>query len=89
MEVNASKYLFGENSLANGVKSPNGRVDGKVAVVTGDATGMGWASALAFAEEGAKVSIFDIQNEEGQKTIDMIRGTGGEAAFSSRDQPNL
>mgnify|MGYP001479829481 FL=1 len=38
-----------------------------------------------FAEEGAKVSIFDIQAEEGQKTVDMIRKNGGEAAFFHAD----
>ena len=65
--------------------SPNGRLAGKTAVITGGATGMGRATALAFAEEGARVSIFDIQDEEGKKTVDMIRGAGGEAAFFHAD----
>jgi NAD(P)-dependent dehydrogenase (short-subunit alcohol dehydrogenase family) len=66
-------------------KTPNGRLAEKTAVITGGATGMGRATALMFAEEGAKVSIFDIQDEEGQKTVDMIRKNGGEAAFFHAD----
>ncbi len=66
-------------------KSENGRLAGKIAVITGGATGMGRATALAFAREGAKVSIFDIQDEEGQKTVDMIRDAGGEAAVFHAD----
>jgi NAD(P)-dependent dehydrogenase (short-subunit alcohol dehydrogenase family) len=67
--------------MSTSSKSLNGRLAGKVAVITGGATGMGRATALAFAEEGAKVSIFDIQDDEGRKTVQMIRDAGGEAAF--------
>lgn len=62
-----------------------GRLKGKVAVITGGATGMGRATALAFSEQGAKVSIFDIQEEEGLKTVQMIRNAGGEAIFVKAD----
>jgi NAD(P)-dependent dehydrogenase (short-subunit alcohol dehydrogenase family) len=63
----------------------NGRLNGKVSVITGGSTGMGRATALAFAAEGAKVSIFDIQDNEGQKTVEMIRDGGGQAAFFHAD----
>jgi len=66
-------------------KHANGRLAGKVSVITGGATGMGRSTALAFANEGAKVSIFDIQVEEGQKTVEMIRQAGGEAMFFEAD----
>lgn len=66
-------------------KNQGGRLKGKVAVITGGATGMGRATALAFSEQGAKVSIFDIQEEEGLKTVQMIRNAGGEAIFVKAD----
>lgn len=65
--------------------SETGRLANKVAVITGGATGMGRATALAFAKHGAKVSIFDIQEEEGEKTAQMVRDAGGEAMFFRAD----
>lgn len=63
----------------------NGRLTGKTAVITGGAAGMGRATALAFAREGAKVSIFDIQVDAGNETVSMIREAGGEAMFFEAD----
>ncbi len=57
------------------------RLEGKTAVITGGATGMGRATALLFAQEGATVSVFDINDDEGQKTAQMIRDQGGQAKF--------
>ncbi|MGO1118880.1 SDR family NAD(P)-dependent oxidoreductase [Rhodovibrionaceae bacterium A322] len=65
--------------------SSNGKLAGKTAVITGGALGMGRATALLFAQEGARVSIFDINEVEGQKTVEMIREAGGEAAFFKCD----
>jgi NAD(P)-dependent dehydrogenase (short-subunit alcohol dehydrogenase family) len=71
--------------MSENPKNKCGRLEGKVAVITGGATGMGRSTALAFAEQGAKVSIFDIQEEEGLKTVQMIRDAGGEALFVKAD----
>ena len=54
---------------------------GKSALVTGAASGIGRATALAFAHEGAKVLVADVQDKEGRETCDLIRKDGGEAAF--------
>ncbi len=60
-------------------------VDGKVALVTGAASGIGRASALAFACEGAKVVVSDVNAEGGEETVRLIRVAGGEAAFVRAD----
>lgn len=71
--------------MSENEKTATGRLAGKIAVITGGATGMGRSTALAFAEQGAKVSIFDIQADEGEKTAQMIRDTGGDAIFIEAD----
>ena len=62
-----------------------GQFEGKVSLVTGGASGIGRATALAFAREGAKVVIDDIQVEAGEKTRQMISEAGGEAIFVEAD----
>ena len=50
--------------------SRNGaRLAGKTAIITGGAAGMGRATSLAFANEGASVTIFDIQKEAGEEVV--------------------
>ncbi|MEQ8267471.1 MAG: SDR family NAD(P)-dependent oxidoreductase [Parvibaculum sp.] len=56
-------------------------LSGKVAIVTGGASGIGRAIAHAFADEGAKVVIADIEEEAGEKTAAEIVDRGGEAVF--------
>lgn len=62
-----------------------GLVTGKVALVTGSAAGIGRATALQFAAEGAKVVVSDIAEGGGEETAAMIRKNGGEAAFIRAD----
>lgn len=62
-----------------------GRLAGKTAVITGGAAGMGRATSLLFAQEGAKVVILDIQKDAGEETVGMIRDAGGEAVFIQAD----
>ena len=62
-----------------------GSLENKVALVTGAASGIGRATALAFAREGANVLIADVQVAEGLKTVDLIEKAGGEARFIECD----
>jgi len=62
-----------------------GRLDGKVALVTGSGSGIGRASALAFAREGAKVVGADVVVDGGQETVRLIRAAGGEGLFVKTD----
>ncbi|MCH7997295.1 MAG: SDR family NAD(P)-dependent oxidoreductase, partial [Chloroflexi bacterium] len=60
-------------------------LDGKVALVTGAGSGIGRASAVALAREGARVVVTDISVEGGQETVETIRNNGGEAIFVRAD----
>lgn len=61
------------------------RLEGKVALITGGAAGIGKASAAAFAREGAKVVFLDIQEEKGFVVEKEIKDAGGEAMFMKVD----
>lgn len=56
-------------------------LQGKVALITGAATGIGRTGARLFSQEGAKVIIADINDKEGEKTVNALKGDGNEAAF--------
>jgi len=62
-----------------------GMLEGKVAIVTGGSSGIGRATALAFSNEGAKVTIADVNDEGGKGTVEIIRKSGGFAFFAHTD----
>jgi NAD(P)-dependent dehydrogenase (short-subunit alcohol dehydrogenase family) len=62
-----------------------GRLENKVALVTGAGSGIGKASALAFAKEGAKVVAEDLDVEAGEETANRILEAGGAAIFIRAD----
>jgi NAD(P)-dependent dehydrogenase (short-subunit alcohol dehydrogenase family) len=58
-----------------------GQAEDKVALVTGGASGIGRATALTFAREGAKLIIADLNKDGGHQSVHMITEQGGEATF--------
>jgi L-rhamnose 1-dehydrogenase len=64
------------------------RLEGKVAIVTGAARGIGQAIALRFGQEGARVAIIDLRETEGQETVRLIEAIGGQAIFVRADVSN-
>jgi NAD(P)-dependent dehydrogenase (short-subunit alcohol dehydrogenase family) len=62
-----------------------GKLDGKVAVITGSASGIGRASAVRFAGEGAAVVIADLNSEGGEAAVRDCKEHGGRAVFQRAD----
>jgi NAD(P)-dependent dehydrogenase (short-subunit alcohol dehydrogenase family) len=58
-----------------------GYLDGKAALVTGAGSGIGRATALACARDGAKIVVADMAVEGGEETVSMINSAGGKATF--------
>ena len=65
------------------------RLAGKVALISGAASGLGEAQAMLFAREGAKVMLGDIQDEKGEAVVAAIRNEGGEAHYTRLDVTSL
>src|SRR5437879_11815006 len=61
------------------------RLQGKTAVITGASTGIGRASALRFAQEGARLVLADVQDAEGEALAQAIARSGGTACFVRAD----
>lgn len=61
------------------------RLDGKIAIVTGAASGMGAEEARLFAREGATVIAADVMEDTGREVADEITGSGGKATFARLD----
>jgi len=62
-----------------------GRLSGKVAVVTGAASGMGRAVAVRFAQQGARVVVSDLDESGGLETLERLRAGGGEGIWVPLD----
>src|SRR5215218_2521469 len=55
------------------------RLSGKVSIITGAGQGIGRATALKFAKEGARVAVCDINLQSAQQTVELVESAGGEA----------
>lgn len=62
-----------------------GKLEGRVGLITGTATGIGRAGALRFAAEGARLITLDCNAVEGQHTVDLVTAAGGQAELVAGD----
>jgi NAD(P)-dependent dehydrogenase (short-subunit alcohol dehydrogenase family) len=67
------------------MKRSNGRLQGKVALITGSGQGIGRSAALLFAREGAVVVVVDVNRQTGESTAGQIREEGGKGEFRAAD----
>src|ERR1700736_1764523 len=66
-------------------KDAMGQVEGKVAIVTGGASGIGAACAATLTREGAKVVVTDLDDARGEAVVAEIANAGGEAVYLRQD----
>ena len=62
-----------------------GRLEGKVAIITGSTSGMGRDTAYVFAEEGAKIVVTGRSEERAKEVVAAIKEKGGEAIYVVAD----
>src|SRR5215208_2528663 len=67
----------------------SGRLSGRVALISGGASGLGEAQSILYAREGAKVMIGDLQEKLGSAVANRINNEGGEARFTRLDVSDL
>jgi NAD(P)-dependent dehydrogenase (short-subunit alcohol dehydrogenase family) len=65
-----------------------GRLDGKVALITGGGSGMGRVASTLFASEGALVALTDVNDDAGQEAAEEVEAAGGQALFVRADVSN-
>src|SRR2546426_5315754 len=61
------------------------RLNGRIAIITGAGSGLGRAGALAFAREGARVVVNDLDGARGEETVTLVRQQSGDAIFVQAD----
>ncbi len=61
------------------------QMEGKVALITGGGSGIGRAASVGFARAGARVVVADVVPDGGNRTVELIKDTGGEAVFVQTD----
>ena len=66
-----------------------GRLEGKVAVITGAGRGIGRATAVRFAQEGAAVVVNDVDRDPAEETASLVKEAGSEAMVSTEDTTSL
>ena len=66
-----------------------GRLNGKITIVTGGASGIGEAIVREFVKQGATVVCADIQEEQGRRVVEEVTAAGGTAAFQTTDLRDL
>lgn len=66
-----------------------GRLEGKVAVITGAGRGIGRATAVRFAQEGAEVVVNDVDGDPAEETASLVKEAGSEALVSTDDTTSL
>src|SRR3954462_627143 len=76
-------------SSAENVGDDMGRLDGKIAIVTGGASGFGRPTALRFAREGAGVSVVDLDAPRGASVVDEVRAVGSGGRLVTGDVSQL
>ena len=62
-----------------------GRLEGRIAIITGGGSGIGRSSSVLFAKEGAKVVVACRNSEEGEETVRIIESIKGQAMYIKAD----